>query len=94
MKESCSSSEFRALQLQLALVILALAMLGGTLACGRQSTKARVVLITLDTLRYDSFAEVDGSGSTIFDRFYTSTASIQPSHASMFTGLHPRSRSR
>ncbi len=60
-----------------------------------------MVLITLDTLRYDSFAGSAGNGTamprlerwarsaTTFTRFYTSTASTQPSHASMLTGLHP-----
>ena len=77
--------------------LLAAAFFAGT-ACTNQGEGIRVVLITLDTLRYDSFA---GSPSTmprlsqwaeraaIFDRFYASTASTQPSHASMFTGLHP-----
>ena len=61
----------------------------------------RLVLITLDTLRYDSFAgRVDqpttmphlerwAEGAAVFERFYSATAATQPSHASMFTGLHP-----
>ena len=69
--------------------------------CGRPDRPLRVVLLTLDTLRYDSFAGSVGGASTmpllrswaehsmIFDRFYTATASTQPTHASMFTGLHP-----
>ncbi len=85
----------------LALGVLASGMLGGAVACASRGGHVRVVLITLDTLRHDSFAGVDGSGSTmprfrkwaeeatIFDRFYSSSASTQPSHASMFTGLHP-----
>ncbi len=63
--------------------------------------QVRIVLITLDTLRYDSLA---GSAqwpstmphlvrwaeeATLFERFFSATASTQPSHASMFTGLHP-----
>ena len=61
------------------------------------SKPVRVVLITLDTLRYDSFAGRAtmprlrrwAEDATQFERFYSSSASTQPSHASMFTGLHP-----
>lgn len=61
----------------------------------------RIVLITLDTLRADSFlgsAERPSSmpltlalasQGAIFDRFHATASSTQPSHASMFTGLHP-----
>jgi len=61
----------------------------------------RLVLVTLDTVRWDSFAGIDGRESamphlrrwareaTVFERFYSATASTQPSHASMLTGLHP-----
>ena len=63
--------------------------------------RVRVVLITLDTLRYDSFAGSEERPSAmprlqewarqaaIFERFYAATSSTQPSHASKFTGLHP-----
>ncbi len=61
----------------------------------------RLVLITLDTLRYDSFAGSAekssamphlkrwAEGAAVFERFYAATAATQPSHASMFTGLQP-----
>jgi arylsulfatase len=57
-----------------------------------------VVLLTLDTLRYDA---VFGPGASMpllaerlerglsFDQSYSATSTTQPSHASMFTGLHP-----
>lgn len=58
----------------------------------------RIVLITLDTLRLDSF---DGPRSTmpetlawastgrIFDAYYSVTSTTQPTHATLFTGLYP-----
>ncbi|NQZ96227.1 MAG: sulfatase [Myxococcales bacterium] len=61
----------------------------------------RIVLITLDTLRRDSFSAASGSGSSmprtrafasrgwIFENYYTATPNTQPSHASLLTGLHP-----
>lgn len=72
-------------------------------ACsGDGSGRHRIVLVTLDTLRGDSFlgseerpttmpltlarAQADGR---IFQRFYAATGTTQPSHASMLTGLHP-----
>jgi arylsulfatase len=59
-----------------------------------------IVLVTLDTLRWDSFRG-DGRASSmplllarsqnglLLDRFYAATSKTQPSHASMLTGLHP-----
>lgn len=64
----------------------------------------RVVLITLDTLRYDSFAGGDGplalpaamprlaaraANGVSFSRFYVASSVTQPTHASLFTALHP-----
>ncbi len=60
----------------------------------------RIVLITLDTLRYDAaFTEQAettmpnlrswAKSATVFERFYSASASTQPSHASILTGLHP-----
>ncbi len=84
-----------------ALVSLAAVLLAGSLACSGPDKPMRIVLITLDTLRYDSFAGSDerptsmpnlarwAQDATIFERFYTATSSTQPTHASMFTGLHP-----
>lgn len=85
--------------LSLVLAILALGLTG----CFEDSRRKgqRLVLITLDTLRYDSFAGAGDKPSTmprlkrwaaeatVFERFYTATAATQPSHASMLTGLQP-----
>jgi arylsulfatase A-like enzyme len=54
----------------------------------------RVVLITVDTLRHDCLDEMPNlraraADATRFSRFYAATSTTQPSHASMFTGLHP-----
>ena len=85
------------------LAALALSLTAGLAACAPESVEpaVRVVLITLDTLRYDSFA---GAGNhrtdmprtrawagdaALFDRFYAATSSTQPTHATLFTGLHP-----
>jgi arylsulfatase A-like enzyme len=71
------------------------ALLAG--ACGQETPPTRVVLITLDTLRLDALA---GSGhmpeteslaarGVTFERFFATTSTTQPTHASLFTGLHP-----
>ncbi|MDP6978285.1 MAG: sulfatase [Myxococcota bacterium] len=61
-------------------------------------TRTRVVLITLDTLRYDRFAPGDRRPSAmpltwahaerglVFDRFYTVSGVTQPAHATLFSG--------
>ncbi|MHC4137663.1 MAG: sulfatase [Planctomycetota bacterium] len=84
-------------------VALALSLAAASLACerGDREPALRLVLITLDTLRYDSFAG-RGRGGTdmprtrawaenaaVFDRFYAASSSTQPTHATLFTGLHP-----
>ncbi len=78
-----------------------LVALAATACRPAEPSRVRVVLITLDTLRYDSFAGSDQRASTmprlqewsrqaaIFDRFYSATSTTQPSHASKLTGLHP-----
>jgi arylsulfatase A-like enzyme len=83
--------------LMLAATVVAMAGLG----CHGGSRGTRVVLITLDTLRYDSFRGAEGRPSAmprllaraqrgvLFDRFFAATSSTQPSHATIFTGLHP-----
>jgi arylsulfatase A-like enzyme len=77
----------------------AIALLG----CGSAPSErgVRIVLITLDTLRFDDFM---GSGSApsrmprvraraargvVFEHFYAASSSTQPTHASMFTASHP-----
>ena len=66
------------------------------------SRRTRVVLITLDTLRLDSLLG-NGEGrrtdmpltlawarsARIFTRYHSATSSTQPTHATLFTGLHP-----
>jgi len=58
------------------------------------------VLVTVDTLRYDAFAAAGKEAwmpetrrfaeqGAIFENFYASAASTQPTHASLFTGLQP-----
>lgn len=71
------------------------------LASCREARPVRVVLVTLDTLRYDALVPPPGGesamplllerarGGAIFERFYAATSVTQPSHASMFTALHP-----
>ena len=70
-------------------------------ACRPEPARVRLVLISLDTLRWDSFAgEGDrptamprlaawAAGGAVFQRFFAAAPSTQPSHASMLTGLHP-----
>jgi arylsulfatase A-like enzyme len=69
------------------------------LACGGEP-RQRLVLITLDTLRHDSLAGRGkeagmprlselGARGLVFENFFSATSSTQPSHASLFTGLHP-----
>ena len=69
-------------------------------SCGKPERPPRVVLITVDTLRYDAFAAAGGEAwmpetrrfaeqGAVFENFYASAASTQPTHASLFTGLQP-----
>lgn len=80
---------------------LGLAAVGLGASCRKKPAAVRVVLVTLDTLRYDSFAGGPASPSLMprtraraavgrtFERAFAATSCTQPSHASMFTGLHP-----
>lgn len=82
-----------------ALALGALA-LGALAACAREPGE-RIVLVTLDTLRWDAFAGRDGApgsmpnlarwaeGGTVFERYYSASSTTQPTHATLFTGLHP-----
>ena len=83
--------------------LLATAGLATLLAgCGGDRRPVRLVLLTLDTLRYDGLVPAEGEASPmpalmrrareaglVFERFYAATSITQPSHASMFTALHP-----
>jgi arylsulfatase len=66
--------------------------------CEDAARPVRVVLITLDTLRYDRLVGEHSSmprllaaakQGALFTRSFTSTSSTQPTHATLFTGLHP-----
>jgi arylsulfatase len=69
--------------------------------CQPARPRTRIVLITLDTLRYDAIFPVDGESSAMplllsraqagarFTRFYATTSATQPTHATLFTSLAP-----
>ena len=69
------------------------------IACaGADEPRERIVLITLDTLRQDSFlgptaamplARERARSGRVFERYYSATTSTQPTHATLLTGLHP-----
>lgn len=75
-------------------------LLGVAAACGGPDRGVRVVLITLDTVRYDAFAGDQRPSSfpktaawarrgTSFTRAYAASNVTQPTHASLFTALYP-----
>jgi arylsulfatase A-like enzyme len=87
-------------------IALAAALVGGP-GCGRDADPTdgaarprRIVLITLDTLRFDRLAPA-GDGEHMpntrafaargawFDDFWAASSATQPTHATLFTGLHP-----
>lgn len=84
-----------------ALLAVALGLAIANASCTRSARGIRVVLIVLDTLRFDSFAGGTDRVSAmplltararkglVFDRFYAATSSTQPSVASLLTGLDP-----
>ena len=85
-----------------ALLVLGSALLtaASVAGCAKGRRPTRVVLITLDTLRYDSFAGEGGEARMPalhalakrgwnFERAYASTSTTQPTHASLLTGLPP-----
>lgn len=88
----------RALTRALALALLAAGLLA---SCRAEQHSVRVVLVTIDTLRYDSFAggpagpslmphaQARAARGRTFERAFAAASCTQPSHASMFTGLHP-----
>jgi len=66
--------------------------------CGRPSGGTRIVLVTLDTLRFDCVESAAPSMPKLaaaarrgadFERAWAATSSTQPTHASLLTGLHP-----
>jgi arylsulfatase A-like enzyme len=79
-------------------VALACAVVLG-LGCSGES-KQRIVLITIDTLRYDGLESGDASSrmpitaalarrGQRFQEAYSASSVTQPTHASLFTGQHP-----
>jgi len=90
-------------------LLLPLAVVAGlAAACSDESggktspgSPERIVLITLDTLRFDAMPGIHADkpsmphtwewaqGGRIFERYYSATSTTQPSHATLFTGLHP-----
>ncbi len=87
----------RALTWALALALPAAGLLA---SCRAEQRPVRVVLVTIDTLRYDSFAggpapslmphtQARAAKGRTFERAFAAVSCTQPSHASMFTGLHP-----
>ena len=92
----CASAISRCLALAVFLAVVAIGCHPG------KPDRIRIVVFTLDTLRLDAVfpSQEDQTSSmprlamwaeyaTIFDNFYSSTSTTQPTHASMFTGLHP-----
>lgn len=86
----------------LATAALATLFAAGFLAGCGDRRPVRLVVITLDTMRYDGLVPAEGEespmpnlmqrvreGGLVFERFYAATSVTQPSHASMFTALHP-----
>jgi len=75
--------------------------LWSALACDAAPKPVRVVLVTLDTLRYDQLEPAARAASAMprtwawaqqglrFSRFYSASPVTQPTHATLFTGLHP-----
>jgi arylsulfatase A-like enzyme len=60
------------------------------------SLPQRIAVVTVDTLRFDGFTsdtmplthELMAAGH-VFTRSYSATSTTQPTHATLFTGLHP-----
>lgn len=89
----------RSLQLEGRFLSLAVAI--GTIlvpGCGggpERAAQPLIVLVTLDTLRQDAFESAMPATlawareGLIFDRHFAATTTTQPTHASIFTGLHP-----
>lgn len=83
-------------------VLLWLGALAALVGCSEPPpAKTRIVLITADTLRLDSLVAAPGrepsmpatlrfaARGEMFRSFYAASSTTQPTHASLFTGLHP-----
>jgi len=82
-------------------LLLLTALLVGP-SCGQGSgLPVRIILITIDTLRYDGLENESTPSSlmpktyaiaktgAVFNKHYAATSSTQPTHATILTGLHP-----
>lgn len=82
--------------------VVTMAAVVAPIACSRRSPRAqRIVLVTLDTLRWDAFFSASGEDrpmphmvertreGLVFERFYAASNVTQPSHAAMLTGRQP-----
>ncbi len=73
----------------------ALLCLSSSCSGGGADRSTRIVLITLDTLRYDAYLSAMprtrewAEGAAVFQRYYSATSTTQPTHATLFTGLQP-----
>jgi arylsulfatase A-like enzyme len=85
-----------------ALTLLAVLLAVGGAACARQGERGtRIVLVTLDTLRYDCLPAEPGSPERMprtrrfaergvrFAAHRTASSTTQPTHATLLTGLQP-----
>jgi arylsulfatase A-like enzyme len=84
--------QWRALPLRLATA--ALLFVGVFTGCGDKTKPQRIVVISLDTLRYDALASMPSlqaraAKARVFTRHYAASSCTQPTHASLFTGLAP-----
>ena len=79
-------------------MLVAMIVSGSLVACGAEepARPTRVVFITIDTLRYDAFDDERMPATSAlaergqrFENFFATTSTTQPTHASLFTGLHP-----
>jgi len=71
-------------------------LLASTCGNGVDARRTRIVLITADTLRFDSFTAAGmphtrrfAEAGLVFENAFAACSTTQPTHASIFTGLHP-----
>ncbi len=83
----------------IALVLLLIAL--SLVSCGRGGDRPNVILVTLDTTRRDFLSPYNSeantpaigriaAGGAVFDNAYAPMTVTRPSHATMFTGVYPR----
>ncbi len=81
--------------------ILMMALLAASSCGSGNDLPVRIILITIDTLRYDGLetglnrsslmpkTQAVARTGVVFERHYAASSSTQPTHATIFTGLHP-----